>query len=207
MSVELRYRTRLLSFTQDADTVVAQVEDLAQGRRYEIVARYIAGCDGARSLVRETLGITMSGNPALTYTTNVIFRCPHLVSLHDKGQAYRFIILGPEGTWSTIVAINGRDQWRFRRAKHSFSNSTSDSGGLMVYGFTSVGRQFTTESRAAERDCGMAIFPIDEAFESWTVTLTGNGLRCFWLVAAELQVTRAVSRHNWPNCLILECLR
>ena len=49
----------------------------------------------------------------LTCTTNVIFRCPDLVSLHDKGQAYRFIILGPEGTWSTIVAINGRDQWRF----------------------------------------------------------------------------------------------
>ena len=30
-----------------------------------------------------------------------------------QGRAYRFIILGPEGTWSTIVAINGTDQWRF----------------------------------------------------------------------------------------------
>src|SRR5262249_28317102 len=38
---------------------------------------------------------------------------PDLVALHDKGRAYRFIILGPEGTWATIVAINGRDQWRF----------------------------------------------------------------------------------------------
>jgi 2-polyprenyl-6-methoxyphenol hydroxylase-like FAD-dependent oxidoreductase len=112
-SVELRYRTRLCSFVQDADGVTAEVEDVARGRRYQIAARIIAGCDGARSLVRETLGIAMSGNPALTYTTNVIFRCPHLVSLHDKGEAYRFIILGPEGTWSTIVAINGRDQWRF----------------------------------------------------------------------------------------------
>jgi 2-polyprenyl-6-methoxyphenol hydroxylase-like FAD-dependent oxidoreductase len=112
-SVELRYRTRLLALTQDADHVTAEVEDLAHGRRYAIRARNLAGCDGARSLVRETLGIGMSGNPALTYTTNVIFRCPHLVSLHDKGEAYRFIILGPEGTWSTIVAINGRDQWRF----------------------------------------------------------------------------------------------
>jgi len=112
-SVELRYRTRLVSLTQDADHVTAEVEDLATGRRYSIPARYLAGCDGARSLVRESLGIGMSGNPALTHTTNVIFRCPHLVSLHDKGDAYRFIILGPEGTWATIVAINGRDQWRF----------------------------------------------------------------------------------------------
>jgi 2-polyprenyl-6-methoxyphenol hydroxylase-like FAD-dependent oxidoreductase len=111
--VELRYRTRLASFAQDGDQVVAELEDLGQERRYAARARYIAGCDGARSLVRETLGIGMTGNPALTHTTNVIFRCPHLVSLHDKGQAYRFIILGPEGTWATIVAINGRDQWRF----------------------------------------------------------------------------------------------
>jgi FAD binding domain-containing protein/aromatic ring hydroxylase-like protein len=55
----------------------------------------------------------MRGNPALTYTTNVIFRCPHLLSLHDKGKAYRHIFIGPEGTWATMVAINGRDEWRF----------------------------------------------------------------------------------------------
>jgi 2-polyprenyl-6-methoxyphenol hydroxylase-like FAD-dependent oxidoreductase len=111
-SVELRYRTRLTSFTEGHDGVIAEVEDDG-GRRTPIRAQYLAGCDGARSLVRETLGIGMSGNPALTYTTNIIFRCPHLRSLHDKGPAYRFILLGPEGTWATIVAINGRDQWRF----------------------------------------------------------------------------------------------
>ncbi len=112
-SVTLRYRTRLASFTQDADLVTAVVENLESGADEKITARYIVGCDGARSLTRETLGIRMLGNPVLTYTTNVIFRCPHLLSLHDKGRAYRHIFIGPEGTWSTIVAINGRDQWRF----------------------------------------------------------------------------------------------
>lgn len=112
-AVTMRYRTRLLLFTQNADHVTAVVENAETGAREEIVARYIVGCDGARSLVRETLGIAMRGNPALTYTTNVIFRCPHLLSLHDKGKAYRHIFIGPEGTWSTIVAINGRDEWRF----------------------------------------------------------------------------------------------
>jgi 2-polyprenyl-6-methoxyphenol hydroxylase-like FAD-dependent oxidoreductase len=109
----LRYRTRLVSFTQTADLVTAVVENAETGAREEILARYIVGCDGARSLVRETLGIAMQGNPVLTYTTNVIFRCPQLLSLHDKGKAYRHIFIGPAGTWSTIVAINGRDEWRF----------------------------------------------------------------------------------------------
>jgi hypothetical protein len=89
------------------------VENADTGARERIIARYIVGCDGARSLVRETLGMGMLGNPVLTYTTNVIFRCAHLLSLHDKGKAYRHILIGPEGTWATIVAINGRDQWRF----------------------------------------------------------------------------------------------
>jgi 2-polyprenyl-6-methoxyphenol hydroxylase-like FAD-dependent oxidoreductase len=111
--VTLRYRTRLLSFTQSADAVTAAVENAETGAREEITAHFIVGCDGARSLVRETLGIAMAGNPVLTYTTNVIFRCPHLLSLHDKGKAYRHIFIGPEGTWATIVAINGGDQWRF----------------------------------------------------------------------------------------------
>jgi 2-polyprenyl-6-methoxyphenol hydroxylase-like FAD-dependent oxidoreductase len=112
-NVALRYRTRLVSFTQNADRVTAVVENAETGAREEILARYIVGCDGARSLVRETLGIAMQGNPVLTYTTNVIFRCPHLLSLHDKGKAYRHIFIGAEGTWATIVAINGRDEWRF----------------------------------------------------------------------------------------------
>ena len=112
-NVALRYRTRLVAFTQNADLVTAVVENAETGAREEILARYIVGCDGARSLVRETLGIAMQGNPVLTYTTNVIFRCPQLLSLHDKGKAYRHIFIGPEGTWATIVAINGRDEWRF----------------------------------------------------------------------------------------------
>ncbi len=112
-TVTLRYRTRLVSFTQDGEAVTAEVENAETGARERIAARYLVGCDGARSLVRETLGIRMLGNPVLTYTTNVIFRCPHLLSLHDKGKAYRHIFIGPEGTWATIVAINGADQWRF----------------------------------------------------------------------------------------------
>ena len=112
-SVTLRYRTRLVSFTQDSDRVTAVIENAETGTREEILAEYIVGCDGARSLVRETLGIAMQGNPVLTHTTNVIFRCPHLLALHDKGKAYRHIFIGPEGTWATIVAINGRDEWRF----------------------------------------------------------------------------------------------
>ena len=60
----------------------------------------------------KSLGIGLSGNPALTYTTNIIFRCKGLVDHHSERKAYRYIFVAPEGTWATIVAINGGDQWR-----------------------------------------------------------------------------------------------
>ena len=112
-SVELRYRHRLAGFAQDADGVTAEIDDLQAERRARIRARYLVACDGAGSTVRSQTGIRMLGNPALTYTTNVIFRCDDFEALHKLRPGYRFILLGIEGTWATIVAINGRDQWRF----------------------------------------------------------------------------------------------
>jgi 2-polyprenyl-6-methoxyphenol hydroxylase-like FAD-dependent oxidoreductase len=108
--VTLRYGTELLSFVEGEGGVTATVRDDAGTRT--ITADYLIGTDGAASTVREGKGIGMSGNPALTYTTNVLFRCRDFSSLHDKGKAYRFIFIGPEGTWLTIVAIDGRDRFR-----------------------------------------------------------------------------------------------
>jgi 2-polyprenyl-6-methoxyphenol hydroxylase-like FAD-dependent oxidoreductase len=110
--VTLRYDTELVAFEETAGTVVANLRDTRTGAERTITADYLVGTDGGASLVRERSGITMSGNPALTYTTNVVFRCPGFWSLHDKAKGYRFIFIGPEGTWLTIVAIDGRDRFR-----------------------------------------------------------------------------------------------
>lgn len=110
--VTLQHNTELIGFKDHGTHVAATVRDTQTGATREITADYMVGTDGGASFVRETLGIPMSGHPALTYTTNVIFRCPDLPSLHDKGRGYRFIFIGPEGTWLTIVAINGGDRFR-----------------------------------------------------------------------------------------------
>src|SRR5207248_6663212 len=109
--VTIRYRTELTGFQQHPDGVTASV--VSDAGQEMIDARYIVGTDGAASTVRRLLDIPMSGNPALTYTTNAIFRCRGFNRLHDKGEFYRFIIIRPEGTFATIVAIDGRDRFRF----------------------------------------------------------------------------------------------
>jgi 2-polyprenyl-6-methoxyphenol hydroxylase-like FAD-dependent oxidoreductase len=122
--VTLRYDTELIAFEEDADSVRATVQS-AGGHQKTITAQYMVGTDGGASTVREALGIRMSGNPALTYTTNVMFRCADFPALHDKGKGYRFIFIGPEGVWLTIVAVNGGDRFRMsivgtpQKAEHS----------------------------------------------------------------------------------------
>jgi 2-polyprenyl-6-methoxyphenol hydroxylase-like FAD-dependent oxidoreductase len=110
--IELRYQTRLLSFQDEGDYVTVELENIAAGEKSSVKTRYLIGCDGGGSRVRQGLGIGMTGRPIVTYTTNVIFRCPNLAELHHTPKGYRHIFVGPNGTWGTIVAINGRDQWR-----------------------------------------------------------------------------------------------
>jgi 2-polyprenyl-6-methoxyphenol hydroxylase-like FAD-dependent oxidoreductase len=110
--VTLRTNCELVSFEESAKGVRATVRDSVGGETETIEAAIMVGTDGGGSIVREQLGIGMSGNPALTYTTNVMFRCPDFDKLHDKGKGYRFIFIGPEGVWLTIVAVNGADRFR-----------------------------------------------------------------------------------------------
>ncbi|RKP56574.1 FAD-dependent monooxygenase [Pararobbsia silviterrae] len=109
--VELRYRNRFESFVQD-DTGVTVIALNPAGERYQIRCKYLVGCDGGRSAVREQLGIGMQGRGLLTHTVNVVFRCADFNQRHDKRPGYRYMFVGPDGTWATIVAINGSDQWR-----------------------------------------------------------------------------------------------
>ncbi len=108
----LRFETELVSFEERPDGVVATLRT-AGGATETVEADYLVGADGGASTVRQVLGIEMSGKPTLTYTTNAIFRCPNFWDLHDKRKGYRYIFIGPEGTWSTIVAIDGWDRFRF----------------------------------------------------------------------------------------------
>lgn len=110
---DVRYRTELLSFVEQDDHILATLRDTERDKTYQVAADYLVGADGGASIVRTRLGIEMVGEGTLTYTTNAIFHCADLDALHDKDPAYRWIFIGPEGTWATLVSIDGRDHWRF----------------------------------------------------------------------------------------------
>ena len=72
LGVHVERNTKLAGFVQDADGVRATLT-LPDGSESECDASYIAGCDGAHSKVRETLGIGFPGGTyaELFYVANV----------------------------------------------------------------------------------------------------------------------------------------
>ena len=149
--VTIRYGTELTGFEQDETGVRAR---LATDTGEEIIeADYLVGTDGAASTVRQVLDIPMSGNPALTYTTNAIFRCPGFNTLHDKGEFYRFIVIRPEGTFATIVAIDGRDRFRFSIVGNEEKRTYSEAE-IRAAIITAVGRDFDFEISPSCPGCG-----------------------------------------------------
>jgi 2-polyprenyl-6-methoxyphenol hydroxylase-like FAD-dependent oxidoreductase len=148
--VTLRTNCELVSFTETPDGVRAEVRDTVSGQTGVIEADYMVGADGGASTVREQLGIAMSGTPALTYTTNVMFRCKNFAELHDKGLGYRFIFIGPEGTWLTIVAVNGADRFRMSivGSPQKINHSEDDIRAALT---RAMGREFNYEILSVTR--------------------------------------------------------
>lgn len=140
----IAYDCELIDLTQSRDEVSATLRDRRSGSSFTVTADFLVGCDGATSTVRERAGISMSGRGLLTHSTNVVFRCPQLLELHDKGPAYRFVFIGPEGTWGTLVAINGGDRWRFSvvGTAEETTLSNADIDALLR---RAVGKQFDYE--------------------------------------------------------------
>lgn len=55
-SVDLRLRHEVFSIEPQDDHVALRIEDSRSGKLYRAAARYVVGCDGARSLVRRFMG-------------------------------------------------------------------------------------------------------------------------------------------------------
>jgi 2-polyprenyl-6-methoxyphenol hydroxylase-like FAD-dependent oxidoreductase len=103
--VELRYRTRLESFTQSDTGVVADITDLATGARERIEASYLVGCDGANSTVRGALGIELEGE-TLGHPVHLYFRAPGLLQACGRAPATFFVTVDRAGVWSNLRIID-----------------------------------------------------------------------------------------------------
>ncbi len=109
---DIRYQTRLVGMQDLGDRVRCELEDAA-GRR-TVIAEYVAGCDGSGSAVAQQLGISAKAAATLACSTNLFIHCPELRQRAAGPGAYRYLLVGPEGVWASMVNMDGRDTWRLQ---------------------------------------------------------------------------------------------
>ena len=85
-SVDSRFGWELIDFSQEKSGVDARIRNVATGEIQAVTADYLVGCDGGRSLVRETLGVPMSGRSGLARFVSIYFRAPDFMSAHAFGH-------------------------------------------------------------------------------------------------------------------------
>jgi 2,4-dichlorophenol 6-monooxygenase len=94
---QTRFSTEYLSHVQDADGVTVTVLDRLTGGRYRIRAKYLIGCDGARSLVAAQLELPVEGEMDIAGSMNITFTADltHLVG-HRPSVLYWVIQPGAD---------------------------------------------------------------------------------------------------------------
>ncbi len=112
--IELRLGCRIESFTQDGDGVDITLVEEVSGHQETCRAQYLAGCDGAKSVVRAGLGIKLTGRGTLGIALGLYFRAPALRAALGRNAGVMYWPLAP-GCGGTIYTIDGGDEWVFNR--------------------------------------------------------------------------------------------
>ena len=111
-TVEFRVGWRLDGFDQDEHGIRAEIVRLADNRRRQVRAAYLAGCDGGRSLVRKQLGISMRGAAASGEALGGVFRARELWSKIAFERAFHYNVINDDlPSLATVGPLELPDLW------------------------------------------------------------------------------------------------
>ena len=95
--ISVCYGNELLSFTQDAESVNAQIKQ-SDGSTKTVRAKYLVGCDGGSSVVRKQLGIKLTGEGNLLQMRQALYRCDDLYERIPIGKGRHYHVADANST-------------------------------------------------------------------------------------------------------------
>ncbi|MFC5723484.1 FAD-dependent monooxygenase [Streptomyces gamaensis] len=107
---EVRFGTRLLGLSQDADGVTAVVRG-PDGTDSTLRARYVVAADGASSFVRRSLGIERYGRGTVFNALSIYFRAPQLEGALKGRKFILCYATAARGTLMSLSRLHGCDPW------------------------------------------------------------------------------------------------
>ncbi len=121
---ELRYHHQWDHSEEFADSVESDIVDLDTGEQVRVRSRYVIGCDGAGSRVRNLLGIEMVGPPLLQCYLMIHFDADLRALTADRPGVLHFV-LDPEAP-GTFIAHDVASDWVFMHAIDPSTESIDD---------------------------------------------------------------------------------
>lgn len=94
--VELRFGWELVDFVECDTGVRCRIATRDGKSEEEVFCDYLVACDGGRSMVRQKLGIELSGRAGLADFVSIYFRAPNFMQGHRFGHANIFFPLHRE---------------------------------------------------------------------------------------------------------------
>lgn len=112
--ITVHYNTALLGYQQDSKGVEVRLKD-ANGTESQLSGRYLIGADGGRSLVRQAMGVRLTGDAELAHMRSSLIRAPGLSLLfRDRRRAWMTWVVNHK-IRGVVVAIDGDETWLVHR--------------------------------------------------------------------------------------------
>ena len=211
----LRYlnRIKVLGFTQTADAVTAEAQDLDSGETLLITADYLIGCDGPSSEIRRQIGARLTGDAMISRTQSTYIRAPSLTRMMQAAPAWSTQSLNPRRS-ANMFAVDGRETWLIhnylRPDETDFAAVDRDRCIRLILG---VGPEFEYEILSqedwigrrmlADRFRDRRVFICGDAAHIW-VPFAGYGMNAGIADAMNLSWMLAGVLQGWAAPAILE---
>jgi 4-hydroxyisophthalate hydroxylase len=145
-SIEVLYGWSAEAVAQDDTGASVTIAQRAGGERRTLRGRYLIGCDGSRSVVRETSGITQTRSDHDVLMVLLVFRSEQLSKLLERypGKSF-FNVLHPdlEGYWQFFGRVDLDETWFFHAPVPA--GTTEDNFNFRGYLQGVVGAKFDCE--------------------------------------------------------------
>ena len=198
---------RLVSLRQYEGYVEATVEN-AGGVR-EIRARYLAGCDGAHSTVRQAIGVRYSGVSAIRKFVSTFLRSAEIGEIAARDPAWTYWAYGEH--FASLLAIDGHDLW-LNHIAFPADHDTDDEDPAALLRET-IGRQvehevigtvrWTGRQLVADRYRDGRVFLVGDAAHIW-IPIGGFGMNAGIQDAAGLAWLIVAVEQGWAAPAILD---
>jgi 2-polyprenyl-6-methoxyphenol hydroxylase-like FAD-dependent oxidoreductase len=109
-------RIRIINRTSVEDVRIGDafaevtLRDLDTGTAKSVRCRYLIGCDGARSVVRKTIGAEFVGDAVVQRVQSTYIRAPDLIARQLHAPAWGTGAINPRRS-GMVYAIDGRERW------------------------------------------------------------------------------------------------